>query len=187
MSTLNSVALEYAMSVMENDVLTGEEFKKILKKYYTPLNSKLIKNEAIFVNRQKLLTRMFVVVSCVSSVGRHVYFSDYSGKKNRNGVLKEFPNRKNDFVQWYPKDGKPYQHEFLYKHINAKLGKIGGGAPNVGHPIGYCAEQNVANRFILETDDKNISKIKFSIAIRPKTGEVVQYCDNCKKLFPQLK
>ena len=35
-------------------------------------------------------------------------------------------------------------------------------------------------------DDAPIDKIQFSDAIRPRTGEVVEYCNNCKALFNQL-
>ena len=57
----------------------------------------------------------------------------------------------------------------------------------VPHPIGYCAEQNSANRLLLDKKDGvSLEDIRFSIAIRPKTGEVIPYCNNCKTLFSSL-
>ncbi len=59
------------------------------------------------------------------------------------------------------------------------------------YPIGHCAEQHAANELLFcERWDKSINKVLniktdvyFSIAIRPSTGEVFDYCENCKKLF----
>lgn len=59
------------------------------------------------------------------------------------------------------------------------------------YPIGQCAEQHAANELLFcERWDKSINKVLnikkdvyFSIAVRPSTGEVFDYCENCKKLF----
>lgn len=59
------------------------------------------------------------------------------------------------------------------------------------YPIGQCAEQHATNELLFcERWDKSINKVLdiktdvyFSIAVRPSTGEVFDYCENCKKLF----
>lgn len=58
-------------------------------------------------------------------------------------------------------------------------------------PIGHCAEQHATNELLFcERWDKRINRVLniktdvyFSIAVRPSTGEVFDYCENCKKLF----
>jgi hypothetical protein len=179
---LNSVVIDYAKTAMEDYILSSEEFKSVLREYYKPSDAEWSKSEAVI--RTQGLSRPFVVASC-NIEGHDTCFSDYSGKKQRPTVLNEFPSRKMDFRKWYGNNQKPYQHRILYDHINQELGTIGGYANNLKHPIGYCAEQNVANRLMLATD-KHFDDIQFSLAIRPKTGEIVPYCDNCKQLFKQL-
>lgn len=60
------------------------------------------------------------------------------------------------------------------------------------HPIGQCAEQHAANELLFDMQKTNQDyynqldikrNIYFSKAIRPATGEVFEYCDNCKQLF----
>ena len=136
------------------------------------------------VVRTQGLSEAFVVASCSSEENNKI-FSDYSGKKQRQCVVVDFPHRRADFSAWYGGESKPYQHKVLYDRINTRLGTIGGYANGVNHPIGYCAEQNVANRLLFDADD-NIDNIEFSVALRPKTGEIVDYCGNCSTLFPSL-
>lgn len=179
---LNAVVTEYAITAMKDYAFTCEEFQYVLHKYRKPLNPNLTRCEADV--RTLGLSRPYVVTSCKIE-NSSICFSDFSGKKQRQTVLTEFPNRKSDFAYWYANNQKPYQHISLYEHINQTLGTIGTFTRNVNHPIGYCAEMNVANRLMLATDEP-YQDAKFSIAIRPKTGEIIPYCDNCKSLFSQL-
>lgn len=49
--------------------------------------------------------------------------------------------------------------------------------------IGKCAEVNVANQ-ILEVDSTvALNTIEFSEALRPRTKQIVNRCDNCIKTF----
>lgn len=170
------------MTAMGDYALTCREFQKVLQIYHKPLSDGLYRCEADV--RTQGLSRPYVVASCdVECYG--VYFSDFSGRKYRSAILEEFPCRKDCFKKWYGNNQKPYQHVALYDHIVTTLGTIGQKTANVDHPIGYCAEQNVANRLMLFTDAP-YQCIEFSIAIRPKTGQVIPYCDNCKRLFNQL-
>ena len=55
-------------------------------------------------------------------------------------------------------------------------------------PIGQCAEQHAANDLLQKKNNKKTNldikaEIFFSKAIRPSTGEVFDYCRNCKVLF----
>lgn len=43
----------------------------------------------------------------------------------------------------------------------------------------------LANRLMLD-GDAQIDDIRFSVAIRPRTGDIIDYCDNCKALFGGL-
>ena len=59
------------------------------------------------------------------------------------------------------------------------------------YPIGQCAEQHATNELLFcERWAKSINRVLniktdvyFSIAVRSSTGEVFDYCENCKKLF----
>jgi len=186
-NVLNAVAVRYALESMMNYELTGNAFMDFLYIFY-PLTRflqfevKMKKSEAQM--KTQGLSPSFVVASCTID-GRETVYSDFSGKKIRQTVLKDFPERKKDFKTWYPGNSKPYQHKDLYDRIIA-IGKIGQRNINgVKHPLGYCAEQNVANRLLLDKD-MLIDNIQFSDAIRPRTGEVIDYCNHCKTLFGSL-
>lgn len=79
-------------------------------------------------------------------------------------------------------------NNLLLKRINDKklsLGAIGITSKNT---IGNCAEQHTANNLATLYTDTDLDKIVFSKAIRPRTGEIRDYCDNCLTLFHnQLK
>lgn len=57
---------------------------------------------------------------------------------------------------------------------------------------GHCAEQNLAVKFIMkkhiiQSNPQNvIKKLHFSVALRPRTKLPIDYCENCKFLFPNL-
>jgi len=185
---LNLTVIRYALGTIYDNKLTGcTRFNRVfipllLKCLNGKIQANIIPFEAKI--RTQGLSEAFVVASCCTDK-RNKVFSDYSGKKQRQCVVVDFPHRRADFSAWYGGESKPYQHKDLYDRINTRLGTIGGYANGVNHPIGYCAEQNVANRLLLDADD-NIDNIKFSVAIRPKTGEIVDYCGNCRTLFPRL-
>lgn len=183
--SLNKVVIEYALNAMLEYRFFSCAYW-YLKCLYFPFklfkSSFAHKSEAVM--RTQGLSRSFVVASCSIST-RDVAYSDFSGKKQRGTVIKDFPTRRNDFIQWYNGNSKPYQHRKLFDHIKRRLGNIGSFADGVNHPIGYCAEQNVANRLLLD-GDAQIDDIQFSVPIRPRTGEVIDYCGNCEALFGGL-
>ena len=182
LSSLNKVVIEYALSAMMEYKFLGCAYWYMMCLYFP---FQLFKDGFSHKSEAKMntqgLSRSFVVASCAINT-RDKAYSDFSGKKQRQTVLKDFPLRRGDFNVWYGGNSKPYQHKILYDRINQRLGKIGSFSQGVKHPIGYCAEQNVANRLILD-GDAAINDIHFSVPIRPRTGEVIDYCGNCKALF----
>lgn len=62
------------------------------------------------------------------------------------------------------------------------LGTKPKGSPNY---IGNCAEQHACNDILIKdkTGKVKIKKIKFTLAYRPRTCEIVPYCSNCTGTF----
>lgn len=53
--------------------------------------------------------------------------------------------------------------------------------------LGNCAEQKGANQILNQGLISNLNELDFSLALRPRTMEVIPYCCNCTTIFPQLK
>lgn len=70
-----------------------------------------------------------------------------------------------------------------------KLGSIGQKSilPTCYNRIGWCAEPHAANEVLKRIPSAAIDELQFSNAIRPRTMCTIDYCDNCKSTFPQLK
>jgi RHS repeat-associated protein len=70
-------------------------------------------------------------------------------------------------------------------HISAAADQVGGiGAVNPGapSPVGCCAEVDAANQ--LTNQGSNLQNVRFTDAIRPRTGAEVPKCTNCQGMFP---
>ncbi|WP_017522118.1 hemagglutinin repeat-containing protein [Pseudomonas nitroreducens] len=52
-----------------------------------------------------------------------------------------------------------------------------------GNTLGRCAEFRAANELLLSNPTLRVKDIKFTPAIRPRTGEVVPRCENCENIF----
>ncbi|WP_177330345.1 hypothetical protein, partial [Pseudomonas sp. PH1b] len=52
-----------------------------------------------------------------------------------------------------------------------------------GNTLGRCAEFRAANELLLNNPKLKLADIKFTSAIRPRTGEVVKRCENCTNMF----
>ncbi len=74
-------------------------------------------------------------------------------------------------------------HPELIKRAN-KIGGIGSTGLSNRNKVGVCAEFHVVNELLLS--GSNISDIKLTHAIRPRTGEICPYCINCTKMFSDL-
>lgn len=66
------------------------------------------------------------------------------------------------------------------------LGTIGEKSNICNFIIGRCAEPHAANKIIKKTGCKDLANIYFSVAMRPRTREIIEYCNNCKSTFPSL-
>lgn len=85
----------------------------------------------------------------------------------------------------YPK--KNEFHQVLERKLS-ELGPIGGSSSRQGRRyfIGNCAEQHAANKYLKQCEEDNLSNLYFSKAMRPRTKQTFEYCDNCKDTFPNL-
>lgn len=52
-----------------------------------------------------------------------------------------------------------------------------------GNVLGRCAEFRAANELLLNNPRLNLSDIDFTPAVRPRTGQIIQRCDNCVNVF----
>ena len=79
-------------------------------------------------------------------------------------------------------------HDVLRRKMKKELGDIGSRS-NLGKHfyIGNCAEQHSGNNYMKKYKESNISSLRFSETVRPRTMEIIPPCDNCKKLFDTLK
>lgn len=74
-------------------------------------------------------------------------------------------------------------HPELLKRAK-KIGGIGAKGLSAKNTIGVCAEFHVVNELLLS--GSNITDIKLTHAIRPRTKKGQPYCINCKKMFSDL-
>lgn len=76
-------------------------------------------------------------------------------------------------------------HPTLKKRLGS-IGKIGFHthlSPNI---LGKCAEQHSGNNYMKKAHEHHLNKLYFSITIRPRTGQTIDSCNNCKAIFPNL-
>ena len=67
----------------------------------------------------------------------------------------------------------------------AHIGTIGQSTSYSTNALGACSEQRAANKAI-NRYHRSIKDLDFTLAIRPRTMQIKPYCDNCKRIFPQL-
>lgn len=85
----------------------------------------------------------------------------------------------------------PRESEFhpILKRQLVILGAVGKRCitrPGKRYIIGNCAEQHAANIYMKQLNENNLSNLYFSKAMRPRTKQFFDYCDNCKDIFPNL-
>lgn len=81
-----------------------------------------------------------------------------------------------------------YDHRLVDKI--KQVGKIGHRPERIIHceyRLGHCAEQHAANDLLREQRCTNLNEIYFGRAIRPRTGQYMAPCENCKYIFPILE
>ena len=76
----------------------------------------------------------------------------------------------------------PYKNTTLLEGFKT-IGGIWKRNGTCKHPIGNCAEQHAAEILLNEKPQCGLHDIEFSSAFRPRTDEVIPYCENCTKLF----
>lgn len=65
-----------------------------------------------------------------------------------------------------------------------RIGGIGSLGITSKNTVGVCAEFHAVNNLLLRGAD--ISNIRLTKPIRPRTGKHMPFCDNCKTMFPDL-
>jgi len=75
-----------------------------------------------------------------------------------------------------------YSQTPVLKSVLKKLGTIGQKRNNCDNIIGACAEPKAVHYALLD-QHFNMNYIHFTKAFRPRTGEVIKYCKNCKDAF----
>jgi filamentous hemagglutinin len=75
--------------------------------------------------------------------------------------------------------------EVIAPELKAYAEKLGGlGVKTAcGNTLGRCAEFRAANELLLSNPNLTLKDIKFTPAIRPRTGEVIPRCENCTNMF----
>jgi len=103
-----------------------------------------------------------VCAGCRSKDGRDHLSKDVSGDPN--------------IVKW---------DNSLLSAINSKLGRLGeiSKFTKCKNKVGRCAEPHAANKVFRNGYAKCLVDLMFSVAVRPRTGFDLPYCDNCKTLF----
>ena len=82
---------------------------------------------------------------------------------------------------------KPEMFEPILANALNQLGGVGQHSGNgCPYPIGCCAEPRAANKLIHYNNHAGLNQILFSSALRPRTKQVIPYCDNCRAKFPNL-
>lgn len=105
------------------------------------------------------------VCSCSAS-GQSMIFTGQSGQMRRNET-----------------------HSSLESEFKSKLGGLAGDKSKIitcDNRIGHCAEQHAANTTLKRTSCMNVLQIKFSLVYRPRTLQIIESCDNCTSIFPQI-
>ncbi|MGL6127557.1 RHS repeat domain-containing protein, partial [Chryseobacterium artocarpi] len=66
--------------------------------------------------------------------------------------------------------------------VVSELGGIGTRTP-AGNVVGCCAEFQAGNKLLLDNPLASPSQVNFTEAIRPRTGQTIPMCENCKTTF----
>lgn len=76
-------------------------------------------------------------------------------------------------------------HNTLKRKLQ-QIGTIGGESIYCSNIVGYCAEQHAGNNYMNRFHANRLSTLNFSVTLRPRTGQVIDSCANCQKVFPNL-
>lgn len=79
-------------------------------------------------------------------------------------------------TRWYP----------TLEHKMSSIGHIGYPTQYCINSLGNCAEQHSANNYMNKYHEPRLANLHFSTTIRPRTGQVIDACGNCKNIFPNI-
>ena len=82
------------------------------------------------------------------------------------------------------------REQHIYEPLKSALksiGEIGKSSHLSNNKLGRCAEQHAANQLFRQFPKKLLTDVYFSAAYRPKTLQIFNYCENCNRLFSNLK
>lgn len=104
-----------------------------------------------------------------------------SAKPKYNASYKEITN---DIVVSHNQNWSEtsWHRKFVGRLDNIKY-SLGAKIKQCKNTIGNCAEQHAANNLLILNQNVDIDSIDYSKAIRPRTGEIILYCENCQKIL----
>ncbi len=113
----------------------------------------------------------------------HAMVENTKGGKAKSMAIGAYDIRTGKIVTAFAGNIPDKIHPELIKRAE-KIGGIGTKGLSTKNTVGVCAEFHVVNELLLS--GSNISDIKLTHAIRPRTGKGRPYCINCKKMFSDL-
>lgn len=113
----------------------------------------------------------------------HTMIENTKGGKNRSMAIGAYDVRSGKIVTSFAGNIPEKIHPELLNRAD-KIGGIGTKGLSTKNTVGVCAEFHVVNDLLLS--GSNISDIRLTYAIRPRTGKGRPYCINCKTMFSDL-
>lgn len=113
----------------------------------------------------------------------HAMIKNTKGGKSKSMAVGAYDTKTGKIVTAFAGNIPDKIHPELVKRAE-KIGGIGTKGISSKNTVGVCAEFHVVNELLL--NGSNISDIKLTHAIRPRTGKGRPYCANCKKMFSDL-
>ncbi len=113
----------------------------------------------------------------------HTMVEQTKGGKSKSMAIGAYDTKTGKIVTAFAGNIPDKIHPELIKRAG-KIGGIGTKGISTKNTVGVCAEFHVVNELLLS--GSNISDIKLTHAIRPRTGKGRPYCANCKKMFSDL-
>ena len=113
----------------------------------------------------------------------HIMIENTQGGKSKSMAIGAYDVRTGKIVTSFAGNIPEKIHPELLNRAE-KIGGIGTKGLSTKNTVGVCAEFHVVNDLLLS--GSNISDIRLTYAIRPRTGKGHPYCVNCKTMFSDL-
>lgn len=119
---------------------------------------------------------------------------NFSGNKRDNVKIWDWPacvsicygRIQGAFAKGYSHDTSGTNWFSTLKKKMEKIGIIGETTEKCDNILGKCAEQHSGNNYMKQFHENQLKNLNFSITIRPRTGQCIATCANCKEIFPNL-